>query len=228
MNTVTYGADYALITVYIYAYGCNSIYALQFNYAYKFNSQHFPMMYGISGTEDKLSSTYSISDCSLFSSVRPLTTLSQPPSNLVAGDSTTLTCKVSSVTRYTTFMWTVDNITYNTSGTFNTSRGQIVLSYSTFDSAVTCSKSSNLTILNVSMDSEGVYSCSAIQNNYITDHNMSLVMSSNVQTSSSGEFLFLSEGVLYILVVLCFRTSSFDRSRNYSRDCNSPTSFGVS
>jgi len=118
--------------------------------------------------------------------------LSQHPSNIDSSDNVTLTCRVSSVTRRTTLMWTVDNVTYNTSGTFNTSRGQIVLSYSAFDSVDSCSKSSNLTILNVSMDSEGIYTCTAIDNNSTTETNVSLTLpalSSTIRSSSSsGEF----------------------------------------
>jgi len=134
---------------------------------------------------------FSISDCSLHNIVLPNLALTQPPSNLNASDNATLTCRVSSATRRTTLMWTVDNVTYNTSGTFNTSRGQIVLSYSAFDSVNSCSKSSNLTILNVSMGSAGIYTCTAIDNNSTITSNVTLTLpalSSAIQrSSSSGE-----------------------------------------
>ena len=162
-----------------------------------------------------LSSFFSLSDCSLHKLISSQLALSQPPTNLVASDNTTLNCRVSSVTRHTTLMWTVDNVTYDTSGTFNTSRGQIVLSFSTFDSAVTCSKSSNLTILNVSMNSEGVYSCSAIDNNSTATSNVSLALSSTIQRSSSSRsklFKFYS----CIAELLYFRISVCDR-RSHSR-----------
>jgi len=132
---------------------------------------------------------FSSLDCSQLDMVLSRLDISQHPSNLDAGDNATLSCQVSSVSRRTTLMWTVDNVTYNTSGTFNTSRGQIVLSYSAFDSVVTCSLSSNLTILNVSMDSEGIYTCTAISNNSTTKRNVSLMLSRSNQTAtSSGEF----------------------------------------
>ena len=132
---------------------------------------------------------FSSSDCSQLDMVLSRLDISQRPSNLYAGDNATLTCRVSSVSRRTTLMWTVDNVIYNTSGTFNTSRGQIVLSYSAFDSVATCSLSSNLTILDVSMDSEGIYTCTAISNNSTTKSNVSLMLSRNNQTAtSSGEF----------------------------------------
>ena len=121
--------------------------------------------------------------------VSPNLALSQHSSNINSSDNVTLTCRVSSATRRTTLMWIVDNVIYNTSGTFNTSRGQIVLSYSAFDSVATCSLSSNLTILDVSMDSEGIYTCTAISNNSTTKSNVSLMLSRNNQTAtSSGEF----------------------------------------
>ena len=110
------------------------------------------------------------------------------------------------MTRHTALMWTVDNVTYDTSGTFNTSRGQIVLSFSTFDSAVTCSKSSNLTILNVSMDSEGVYSCSAIDNNSIATSNVSLALNSTIQRSSSSTSKL--EIFIAIYVLLCLGSAA--------------------
>jgi len=123
--------------------------------------------------------------------VSPNLALSQHSSNINSSDNVTLTCRVSSATRRTTLMWIVDNVIYNTSGTFNTSRGQIVLSYSAFDSVDSCSLSSNLTVLNVSMDSEGIYTCTAISNNSTTKSNVSLALpglSSTIQSlSSSGE-----------------------------------------
>ena len=127
--------------------------------------------------------------------VFPVVALKQHSSNLITGDSATLKCRISSVSRYAALMWTVDNVIYNTSGTFNTSRGQIVLSYSAFNSIPSCSKSSNLTILDVSMDSEGIYICTAIQNNFVVKRNVSLVVSSNTQTSSSssGELFFIQD-----------------------------------
>ena len=145
---------------------------------------------------------FSSSDCSVLAMVSPKLALRLLPSNLDAGDNATLTCRVSSVTRRTTLMWTVDNVTYNTSGTFNTSRGQIVLSYSAFDSVVACSLSSNLTILNVSMDSEGIYTCTAIDSNSTTKRNVTLMLPalpSTIQSSSSiGEFKS------YVLVMIMF------------------------
>ena len=149
------------------------------------------------------------SDCSVLAMVSLKLALRPPPSNLDAGDNGTLTCRVSSATRRTTLMWTVDNVIYNTSGTFNTSRGQIVLSYSTFDTVVSCSLSSNLTVLNVSMDSEGIYTCTAIDSNSAIKGNVSLELSplsSIIQSSSSiGEFKshILVIKVIYLLW-LCF------------------------
>ena len=151
--------------------------------------------------------------------VSPKLGLSQRPSNISTGDNTTLTCRISSVTRHTTLMWTVDNVTYNTSGTFNTSRGQIVLSYSAFDSVDSCSKSSNLTILNVSMDSEGIYQCTAMNSNSASTSNVSITlpaMSSIIRNSSnSGE---LKKVLFIVKYISCFRISSCDRGSN-NRDC---------
>ena len=146
--------------------------------------------------------------------VPPVLALNQPSSNLSIGGSATLKCRISSISRHATLVWTVDNVTYNTSGTFNTSRGQIVLSYSAFDSVVACSLSSNLTILNVSMDSEGIYTCTAIENNFVVKYNASLVVSSNTQTSSSnsGESFFQTQEL--VVVLYCFRISSCDRGSN--------------
>ena len=135
--------------------------------------------------------------------VSPVIALNQPPSNLSIGGSATLKCRISSVSRHATLVWTVDNVIYNTSGTFNTSRGQIVLSYSAFDSVYSCSKSSNLTILDVSVDSEGIYTCTAIENKFIVKYNASLVVSSNTQISSSnsGEFFFSNSGTCCIVYI---------------------------
>ena len=142
-----------------------------------------------------------LSDCFLHSVVPPVLALNQPSSNLSIGGSATLKCRISSVSRHATLAWTVDNVTYNTSGTFNTSRGQIVLSYSAFNSVDSCSKSSNLTMLNVSMDSEGIYTCTTIENNFVVKYNASLAVSSNTQASSSnsGEFFFTNSGTFCIV-----------------------------
>ena len=115
----------------------------------------------------------------------PLFILSQPPPFINVNDNITLECNAASITKNALLYWVVDGITFNTTGTFSTSRGQLMVEQSAVDT-VDCSISSSLTVLNVQLNSQGVYNC------VVQDLNVTLSMSAfimlNVQSSNEGMY----------------------------------------
>ena len=77
----------------------------------------------------------------------------------------------------------VNGVTYNMTGIFTSSRGQLVVEQSPVDT-VNCRISSSLTVLNVQLNSQGVYTCILLHNNVTLSSNRSLML--DVESSTEG------------------------------------------
>ena len=125
-----------------------------------------------------------IPDCSVFESVMPSFTLTNP-SFINPNNNVTLQCTAQSVTQNVLLYWMVDGMPFNMTGTFSTSRGQLMVEQSAVDT-VFCSISSSITVLNVQLNSQGVYNC------VVQDLNFTLSMGGlimlNVQSSNEGMY----------------------------------------
>ena len=126
-------------------------------------------------------------DCSrfatTFSSTTPSFRLSELPSTINTNANVTLSCNASVVTKNASLSWIVDGVTYNTTGIYNSSRGQLMIRHSVFD-ASKCTTSSSLSILNVQSSSQGAYTCTLHDNNFTT--NASRLLMLNGQSSTEG------------------------------------------
>ena len=102
----------------------------------------------------------------------------------------TFICTALSITRNSSLHWVVDGVTYNMTGTFASSRGQLVVEQLPVD-AVNCRISSSLTVLNVQLNSQGVYTCSLLHNNVTLSRNESLTL--DVESSTEGSYIHYKE-----------------------------------
>ena len=111
--------------------------------------------------------------------------LSEPPPFINVNDNVTLQCIAASITKNVSLYWLVDGIPFNTTGTFSTPRGQLIVEQSAVDT-MDCSISSSLTVYNIQLNSQGVYNC------VVQDLNFTLSMSEfimlNVQSSNEGMY----------------------------------------
>ena len=108
----------------------------------------------------------------------------------------TFICDALSITRNASLHWVVDGVTYNMTGTFTSSRGQLVVEQLPVD-VVNCRISSSLTVLNVQLNSQGAYTCSLLQNNVILSRNESLTL--DVESSTEGSYIHYKE----YCVIIC-------------------------
>ena len=109
----------------------------------------------------------------------------------------TFICNALSITRNASLHWVVDGVTYNMTGTFASSRGQLVVEQLPVD-AVNCRISSSLTVLNVQLNSQGVYTCSLLHNNITLSRNESLTL--DVESSTEGSYIHYEE----CCVIICY------------------------
>ena len=109
----------------------------------------------------------------------------------------TFICNAAPIIRNASLYWVVDGVTYNMNGTFTSSRGQLVVEQSPVD-AVICRISSSLTVLNVQLNSQGVYTCSLLHNNVTLSSNRSLTL--NVESSTEGSYIHYKE----YYVIICY------------------------
>ena len=98
----------------------------------------------------------------------------------------TFLCNATSITRNASLHWMVDGVTYNMTGTFTSSRGQLVVEQSAVD-IDNCKISSSLTVLNVQSNSQGVYTCSLQDNNFTLSRNRSLMV--DIENSTEGTYI---------------------------------------
>ena len=127
-----------------------------------------------------------ITDCSAFAAVMPSFTLSGPRPFINVNDNVTLQCTASSITKNALLYWIVDGIPYNTTGTFSTSRGQLMVEQPLLD-AVDCRISSSLTVFNVQLNSQCVYNCVVQDINFTLS--MGRLIMLNVQSSNEGTYV---------------------------------------
>ena len=121
-----------------------------------------------------------ISDCSRLANSTPILILKE---TMNTNGNVTFLCDAFSITRNGSLHWVVDGVTYNTTGTFNSSRGQLVVEHSPVDT-INCRISSSLTVLNVQLNSQGVYTCNLQDNNVTLSRNTSLMV--DVESSTEG------------------------------------------
>lgn len=126
--------------------------------------------------------TISHSDCSFYASITPSFVVNHP-SLFSTSDNITFLCVASAVTRNASLVWMVDSVIYNSTGVFNSSKGQLIVQHSSFDARV-CKISSSLTVLNAQSKSQGVYICILQDNSFILSKNNSVLL--QMENSTKG------------------------------------------
>ena len=122
-----------------------------------------------------------ISDCSRSADSIPLLILKQ---TISMNGNVTFLCDAFVITRNGSLHWVVDGVTYNMTGTFTSSRGQLVVEQSPVDT-INCTISSSLTVLNDGqLNSQGVYTCNLQDNNVTLSRNSSLMV--DVESTTEG------------------------------------------
>ena len=111
----------------------------------------------------------------------------QPSSGFNANENITLLCDASAVTKNASLSWVVDGVIYNSTGVFDSLRGQLMVEQSTL-SFNSCSISSTLTVLNTQSDSQGVYRCILQDNIFVLSKNVTLMF--QLQTNDTTKGLF--------------------------------------
>ena len=119
-----------------------------------------------------------------------ITLISQPPLNINVGDNVTLKCSASPITKNASLHWVVDGDEYNTTGIFSSSRGQLMVEEPVLDT-VSCMISSSLTIFDVQLDSQGVYTCILQDTIYTLTRNRSLTL--NIESSTEGTNTYVAK-----------------------------------
>ena len=124
-------------------------------------------------------------DCFQFTSdsTMPSFVLSEP---IHISKNVTFLCNASLITRNALLHWMVDGVTFNITGTFTSSRGQLVVKQSAVDT-FNCRISSSLTVHNVQLNSQGVYTCILQDNNVTLSRNRSLMV--DLESSTEGKYI---------------------------------------
>ena len=109
--------------------------------------------------------------------------------NINVGDNVTLKCNASPITKNASLHWVVDGDEYNITGIFSSSRGQLMVEEPVLDT-VSCMISSSLTIFDVQLNSQGVYTCILQDTIYTLTRNRSLTL--NTESSTEGTNTYVS------------------------------------
>ena len=135
-----------------------------------------------------------IADCFEFASIMASLTLSEPPLIINTNDNVTLQCTASSLTKNSSLHWIVDDVPYNMTGIFITSRGELMIDLSPLRTT-DCTIMSSLTVFNVQLNSQGVYHCVVQDNNFTLSMSRSILL--NVESSNEGKHSYIQIKIIY-------------------------------